>query len=49
MEKDFRLEDENIVQIDQKGPDLMNEEIYAATSDIKMEKPRVLMIYRQSF
>ena len=38
LEEDFRLEDEDLVESDQKGPDVMNEEIYAAIRDIKNGK-----------
>ena len=38
MEEDFELEEENVVENDQKGPDIMKEEIYEAIKCMKKGK-----------
>ena len=38
LKNDFELEEENIVENDQKGPDIMSDEIYAAIRDMKKGK-----------
>ena len=37
-EKDFKLEDENMIESDQKGPDILRDEIYAAIKSMKSGK-----------
>ena len=37
-EKDFKLEDENMIENDKKGPDILRDEIYAAIKCLKNGK-----------